>query len=319
MSDDAPNTACLNCAAPLTGPFCAACGQRDLGTRVDLSELVGEFVSETFELEGRLPRTVGSLAFLPGHYLDAYLAGRRRSFSSPIRVYLASLFLVVLVIAFRAEQAIPAGFAAGHIATDVHGGNVGFHAGSSPKRADHRDPWGLLDDLPDQGRAGLRTLEGRLHETCLERPDTWTERLGYAMELLAQRHADADLARVFALLALEQVPTALVALVGVLVGLLKLLGWRQPMTVHVITSITFHALAMLGLTAWLLVPSWWMAWLVNGWLQAHLIVGLKVAYDAGWPRTWARYAVLSVCWAFAGLLAVGGTFVLALLAVAAEG
>jgi hypothetical protein len=45
----APSPACLNCGAPLAGPFCAECGQRDVPPYPSVRELV---VDAFWELSG---------------------------------------------------------------------------------------------------------------------------------------------------------------------------------------------------------------------------------------------------------------------------
>lgn len=339
--DDRPNARCLNCDAPLAGPYCAQCGQKDLGTRVDLSELVGEFVSETFELEGRLPRTFLSLLFKPGDYLFRYLEGQRRSFSSPLRLYLLAAFVSVVVITWRVEGAATHAIRNGDlmIVPSEEKAGLNFEGGASLRarraeqhvrdvlletydlygprspEADHDLPrwWGTCEPEPFDWIASLqpeRTLE------CIQEGKGIAAGLVVAVERLSRSGSPEDVTSRFLTLVLERIPLGVSALIAVYTVLLKLLWWRHPMTVHVLVAVTFHALVLYGVTAWMLWPTGFVLWLVHGWLQAHALFSLKAAYGSGWPRTFATYVALGLSWwvlaFFSGILAiVAGLFSLA--------
>ena len=92
----ASNSHCLNCEAPLSGRFCSACGQKDGPRKITLRALFGEFASETFEIDGRVPATLRPFFFAPGELTREYVAGRRRRFTAPLRLFLAMGVLWVL-------------------------------------------------------------------------------------------------------------------------------------------------------------------------------------------------------------------------------
>ena len=89
---------CANCASPLTGRWCAQCGQKAL-TDADrrIGHLLGQFAHELLHVEGKLPRTLGALVFRPGLPSAAYLKGQRAAWLSPI-----GLFLLVNLLYFIA-------------------------------------------------------------------------------------------------------------------------------------------------------------------------------------------------------------------------
>jgi hypothetical protein len=92
--------ACLNCDAPLTGPFCAACGQRDIPPYPSVRELAADAVSELSGWDGRLATTIRALIRRPGKLTRDFLQGRRARSISPLRLYLtASLVYFVLAAA----------------------------------------------------------------------------------------------------------------------------------------------------------------------------------------------------------------------------
>ena len=93
---------CKNCQTSLSNAYCPACGQRDVDLERPIWNLVGDVVKETFEVDGRTALTVKTLFFHPGKLTSEFLAGRRRTYTSPLRLYLVisiSFFVVVTWLA----------------------------------------------------------------------------------------------------------------------------------------------------------------------------------------------------------------------------
>lgn len=86
---------CLNCGAPLTDTFCCHCGQQDRNVKRPLFALLKEASHAVFELDGRAYRTLFYLFSRPGYLTQEYIAGRRASFTPPLR-----LFLILSIIFF---------------------------------------------------------------------------------------------------------------------------------------------------------------------------------------------------------------------------
>ncbi|MEO5816251.1 MAG: DUF3667 domain-containing protein [Gemmatimonadaceae bacterium] len=94
------STSCLNCGASLNGPFCAACGQRDIPPYPSTRELVVDAFWELSGWDGRFATTVKALVQRPGMLTREFLEGRRARYLSPLRLYLlASLAYFVLAAA----------------------------------------------------------------------------------------------------------------------------------------------------------------------------------------------------------------------------
>lgn len=88
--DTAVATTCPNCGAGMTGRrYCGECGQSRRSLDRSVWFLLGEALEELFGLEGRTFRTLRRLV-RPGAVTADYLAGRRRAYTSPVRLYLAS-------------------------------------------------------------------------------------------------------------------------------------------------------------------------------------------------------------------------------------
>jgi len=99
-------TSCLNCGSPLTGPYCAACGQKSHVHR-SLRGFFGDFVTGLFNFEGKIWRTLPMLAWWPGELTRRYIAGERARFISPVALYLFTVFLMFAVLNFDNGSGAP--------------------------------------------------------------------------------------------------------------------------------------------------------------------------------------------------------------------
>lgn len=79
---------CSNCRAPLTGPFCAQCGQEDINYNVSLRHLVPEVLHEYLGFDSAVFASIPALLFKPGFLTNQFNAGRRAEYISPLRLYL---------------------------------------------------------------------------------------------------------------------------------------------------------------------------------------------------------------------------------------
>jgi len=83
-----PALVCANCESPLTGRYCAACGQPARGVRVGLHDFLHEAVHEVLHLDGKIARTMILLLRRPGQLTSDFLSGKRSRYVSPLRLYL---------------------------------------------------------------------------------------------------------------------------------------------------------------------------------------------------------------------------------------
>lgn len=94
---------CLNCGAELSGPFCAACGQRAVPADPSVSEIAGDAWQELSGYDGRLAATFRALAH-PGRLTTNYIEGRRARYLSPVRLYLIVSFFYFITAAAAPQQ-----------------------------------------------------------------------------------------------------------------------------------------------------------------------------------------------------------------------
>ncbi len=97
---------CKNCQTTFEGVFCPSCGQKDIDLERPLGELVGQVLRETFDVDGRAWRTVRTMFRHPGTLTSEYLAGRRRSYTPPLRLYLAISVSFFVLAAWLASQGV---------------------------------------------------------------------------------------------------------------------------------------------------------------------------------------------------------------------
>lgn len=91
---------CQNCGAPLTGPYCARCGQHDVDYHRSLHYLMHDLMENLFHFEGKFFVTVAWLLARPGKLTREFVSGRRMSQLNPLRFYLfvSVLFFFMLTM-----------------------------------------------------------------------------------------------------------------------------------------------------------------------------------------------------------------------------
>jgi hypothetical protein len=93
---DTHETSCLNCAAPLAGSYCSACGQKAHVHRT----LIGfghDLIHGVFHFDGKIWRTLPMLVWNPGHLTRRYIHGERAKFVSPLAVFLFTVFFTFAI------------------------------------------------------------------------------------------------------------------------------------------------------------------------------------------------------------------------------
>ena len=92
--------ACLNCGHVFRGPplrFCPQCGQETRVRPPTLWEFLQQFGGAYVSTEGALWRTLWLLLARPGELTRRYLAGQRKHYVLPLRLYLTLSVLVLLI------------------------------------------------------------------------------------------------------------------------------------------------------------------------------------------------------------------------------
>lgn len=87
---------CANCHAPLSGEYCAACGQRHEPHIHTVAHFAGEAFESISHADSRLWRTLWYLFARPGFLTREFFAGRRVAYLPPFRLYLVLSLAVLL-------------------------------------------------------------------------------------------------------------------------------------------------------------------------------------------------------------------------------
>ena len=97
---------CRNCRALLDGDYCGACGQRDVDLERPIWRLAADVARETFDVDGRAWLTIRTLFRFPGKLTSEFLDGRRRTYTSPLRLYLVSSISFFVLVAWLARSGV---------------------------------------------------------------------------------------------------------------------------------------------------------------------------------------------------------------------
>ncbi len=291
-----PGTPCANCATPLQGPWCYACGQ--LGE--DFHRSVGHLIAEAFEsfthVDGRLWRTLPNLVVRPGKLTRDFLDGHRAPQIPPLR-----LFLVVLLTLFVAGGLTGNNKVAFVNATDAHGRLVA-----------HDDAVQAVDKMTPEQRAKVNETLSHVNVTLGgDKPNAaathWLrDRVSRTLE---------DPARFKLILEQwsERFAFLMLPLSALLLSILFIFQRRFYLFDHTIFSL--HSLSAVGLLVILaMVLSLGIgdsAFLILLLAPAHLFVHMRGVYRTSVIGTLIRMTLLFVGSAFAasllmlGLVAVG--------------
>lgn len=80
---------CRNCGSPVSANFCASCGQSsNINLSPTLKDIFHDLFHEVTHLDGKIFQTFKQLFRHPGKLTSEYLAGRRKKYINPLRVYL---------------------------------------------------------------------------------------------------------------------------------------------------------------------------------------------------------------------------------------
>jgi hypothetical protein len=282
-----PAVQCPNCDASLTlqpaPAYCPRCGQETVLHPPTLFEFVHEFIGHYIALEGALWRTLRLLITRPGRLTSEYLAGRRKRYVMPLRLYLTISFVFFLIVK---------GFGASSIVTLEIVTAVDSRGHPITAKSD-----------PAQYPEALRQMRA-----CIDVPGscTWYDTLGARIGLKATAQAERPDALVERFVGMA--PYAVFVLLPLFAALV-MLAYRRRRTnygAHFVFSLHMHSFwyllvlvlaplpgsaALIGL---LLVPIGYAVW------------ALHTVYRGRWSVTLLRSASIAICYIVALLVTISG-------------
>jgi hypothetical protein len=296
-------TRCRNCKATVSGAFCSNCGQETNLRLPTLREFTREAAGRYVAFDGRFWRTMVALFFRPGLLTREYLAGRRRRYIRPARLYLFATLIFFAVSRLFVE---PADLARLDSATKSNETAKAPAKVTRPKDAAAEEPGLHIDDdvdlqLPEDlpGASSLKKRWQRFeHLSPAEKEDQIVDGM------------------------LRYGPYAMFALVPAFALLLKLayLGrYRryphrpQLFGEHMVFAAHNHAFFFVAGTVALLAPSGWLAAIVIVWMLIYLFRSLRAVYGGSMIGAFLRSFLLFLVYSVLVGLATGGLVVAAVL------
>jgi len=310
---------CSNCGQVLRGEYCSACGQSRRHFLRFFPAVVGDFIAETFEIDGRLSRTLRTLLLHPGRLTNEYIAGRRVHYSPPVRFYLFTSLLAFLLISYEINQSVAfdqelaAGFQDG---SSEDSGATKADTDNTADRTDQADSIGAnVTDEPETDDDSIFVING----------SPWDARdnpmqIGFLPpgvnqllnERLARIQDNAPRIRQNPGLLVDQflryLPQTLLVLLPLFALMLKLFYpfSKRFYTEHVIFSIHMHSFTLLLVIIIVLLgeaeqlSTWgWLDSGLNGaaviaalWLPVYGMLAQKRVYRQGWMVTVIKYLLL---------------------------
>lgn len=289
-----PAMACPNCRAPfvpLRRAFCPECGQETDIQPPTLGEFAQQFGGAYLSTEGALWRTLKLLFTRPGELTVRYLAGQRKHFVLPLRLYLSISLVLVLVTRLLGGLDVVRGLDRPEVAAAERGPLPTLVLNVTPVSIGIRESVFVCQGLP-------AWLCGQIRERAA--PDTRT--LLFKVRRANERMAANAGALMFVLL-----PAFALCLKVVNLGS----GLRY--TAHLVFALHLHAFWFVMLALARLVPSplEWLAWAAM--VVYTLLAGRRV-YGGGWATRLARALALSALYMVLLALTVPVAWMLALLA-----
>jgi hypothetical protein len=272
---------CHNCGKAVADNYCAHCGQETRLHMPSLGEFLHEFVGHYVALEGKLWGTILRLLFRPGGLTNEYLAGRRRRYVEPLRIYLtvSILFFALMRLAgptlysTTGTAALPQ--RAPEAAAAVH------TAGKAPV-AESEDK----DEEKNKVALALRL------PPAVER---WVPGVRHAAERFDALD-NAARGKVLSESFFHYAPYAMFCLMPLFALYLKLLylGTGRRYGEHLLFGLHTNAFAFVMFAAFVLMPDGFIKFLLFCWLLAYLPWAMQRVYRKGrWGTAWRWLLLLA--------------------------
>lgn len=97
VSDDAAQKHCLDCGAPLYGPYCHICGQPASVERLSMKHFVFHSIAEVYHANSKYLPTAYRLLTRPWNVISDYINCKRSKLLDPISFLLFSILLKVVI------------------------------------------------------------------------------------------------------------------------------------------------------------------------------------------------------------------------------
>ena len=100
-----PLTHCENCGTPLTGHWCAKCGQPAIDYRRSFRHVIADVLDSFLNWDSKFFATIGLLITRPWRLTNEFLSGRRVRYLHPTRLYLLASILFFFAVTYWVKSA----------------------------------------------------------------------------------------------------------------------------------------------------------------------------------------------------------------------
>ena len=295
---------CRNCATPLEGPYCSACGQKDAEVAKPLATVIADFFDNTFALDSRVLRTIGLLIVYPGRLTRAYLDGQRARYMPPVRLFVVCSLLFFAAAALSGRHVMRIGVAPSgsdtlreQPATMMLTAETEIQTSSAAARVPayqaHLTMFPRADD-PVEQIMRPRDLERLLSEP--ELPPVVREILRRVQRAVTEPAAFNAQLNVW-------LPRMMLLLIPVFAVIFRLFYWGSGIYLanHIFFAFHFHSFVFVLLTLTLAVVPLFggpFAGIVFGVATAgYLLMSMRVVYAQSWALTFAKWLAVSLIYA----------------------
>jgi hypothetical protein len=330
---------CGNCNAPLTGPYCAQCGQHAHESARSLGALFHDAWHVVTHLDGRFWSTLRLLLLRPGQLTLEYFAERRARYVPPVRLYFVisiAFFITFFGLSSPTRHGAPAAAATGSGAQQPLAAELGGikaeikqaareaqqaarkeGAKAAPDGAGKDSPGDAADDGDgvlnfdfkdcDKMQSGIPGLQQLLRDAC---------RRGLADHGAALKHAFV-----------ANIPKMMFVFLPLIALVMRLLYWfpRRYYVEHLVLVVHNHAALFLAMTLLSLfgavarlVPALdgavaFGAFAVFGYAVWYVYRSTRRYYGQGRWLTLAKLSLVGLCYLVFLAITLLGTFVVSAL------
>ena len=294
-SSDSTNTTCPNCGTELktSDNYCSECGQQNRSLQVGFWSLTKEFLSNNFNFDTKLGRTISALLLHPGTLTKDFNSGKRAQFVRPLQMYFFVSFVFFLLLGLTPDEPLigdPSNMNTIELKTDslleiqVTDQASVLHMGDLFRNIDPKDMDSVDSLLTELGVIP----DGISRELCIRalRIINPEER----KQMMAELHNNLSIAMFFLML--------------LFAALLWISVYRtNPFFFDsIIFSIHFHTVVFVLLTADILIGIVYsneaITTLIYVLLVVYLMASLKKVYNLTWLRSFSRMILLSLTYLF---------------------
>ncbi len=284
---------CLNCDTVLTDVYCPHCGQKRVGPRQSIRELLSNFLSSFLSFESKFLVTGKYLLFRPGKLAIEYNAGKRERYYHPARMYVFISFVYFFLLNVLPD-------------TDVKKREVVTYSGQNS------DTFSM--EVFDSSIAGFATLAqyDSIQNTLPpeERDGFWMRKVREREIRLNERYKgkgkefNSDFLGSFR----ANVPKIFFILLPLFALLLKLLYVRRDFyySEHLVFSIYYYNFFFLAGSIMLLIDQLPggknISWIIGFWILIYMLLAMRKMYNQPWWKTILKYGTFFI--AFSSLVVV---------------